>query len=91
MLPIMVEQEPTRERLEQLGVFGWPVWSCEVSVFSWNYEQREVCYLLEGEVVVTPEEGVPVELAAGDLVIFPAGLSCQWDVLKPVHKHYRFG
>jgi uncharacterized cupin superfamily protein len=42
-------------------------------------------------VVVTPDDGVPVEIAAGDLVVFPAGMSCCWEVLKPVRKHYRFG
>ena len=91
MLPIMVEQNPSKERLETLDVFSWPIWSCEASVFSWSYEQREVCYLLEGSVVVTPEGGAHVELCAGDLVIFPAGMSCQWEVEKPVRKHYRLG
>ena len=92
MLPIMVEQHPSQQRLEQLGVAQWPVWSCEVSEFPWTYQEREVCYLLEGEVLVTPDDdGVPVEIGAGDLVVFPAGLSCRWQVLKPVRKHYRFG
>lgn len=91
MLPIMVEQNPSSERLEALGVFNWPIWSCDVSAFLWSYEQREDCYLLEGKVVVTPEDGAPVELAAGDLVVFPAGMSCQWDVSHAVRKHYRLG
>ncbi|SKA13848.1 hypothetical protein SAMN02745119_02811 [Trichlorobacter thiogenes] len=91
MLPIMVEQNPSKERLEALGVFDWPIWNCEVSDFPWSYEQREACYLLEGKVVVTPEDGAPVELSAGDLVVFPAGMSCQWEVEKPVRKHYRLG
>lgn len=91
MLPIMVEQNPSKERLAALGVFDWPTWSCEVSDFTWSYDQREVCYLLEGRVVVTPDDGAPVELSAGDLVVFPAGMSCQWEVEKPVRKHYRLG
>lgn len=92
MLPIMVEQHPSAERLEQLGVLDWPVWSGEVSAFPWQYDQREVCYLLEGQAVVTPaDDGAPVEIAAGDLVVFPAGMVCQWEVLQPVRKHYRCG
>lgn len=91
MLPIMVEQNPSPTRLEALGVFNWPIWSCEVSDFPWHYDQREVCYLLEGKVVVTPEDGAPLELEAGDLVVFPAGMSCQWEVEKAVRKHYRLG
>jgi uncharacterized cupin superfamily protein len=91
MLPIMVEQQPSQKCLDRLGVSSWPVWSCEVSEFSWHYEQREVCYLLEGEVVVTGDEGASVDIAAGDLVSFPAGLACKWTVLKPVRKQYRLG
>jgi len=91
MLPIMVEQKPSRERLEQLGVFSWPILNIELSEFTKFYGQREVCYLLEGEVVVNPEDGVPVELRAGDLVVFPAGLNCRWDVLAPVSRHVRIG
>jgi len=26
----------------------------------------------------------------GDLVTFPAGLSCTWDVKKALRKHYQF-
>ncbi len=90
-MEIRVESAPDEERLAALGVYDWPLWSCEVSRFPWTYDETETCYLLEGEVVVTPEGGVPVRIRAGDLVTFPAGLSCHWDVRAPVRKHYRFG
>jgi len=32
-----------------------------------------------------------VRIGTGDLVTFPKGLSCQWEVRSPVRKHYRFG
>jgi len=91
MSEIRIERDPPRERLESLGVEGWPVWSCGVSTFPWTYDETETCYLLEGEVVVTPEGGEPVTIRAGDLVTFPRGLSCTWEVLSPVRKHYSFG
>ena len=47
--------------------------------------------LLEGEVTVTPEGGEAVKFGAGDLVVFPAGMHCRWDVHKAVRKHYQFG
>tara|TARA_B100000212_G_scaffold228769_1_gene173737 strand:- start:238 stop:384 length:147 start_codon:yes stop_codon:yes gene_type:complete len=47
--------------------------------------------LLEGEVSVTPKRGVPVKFRAGDLVTFPAGMNCRWNVHQAVRKHYRFG
>ena len=50
----------------------------------------ETCYFLEGEVVVTPEGGEPVTVGQGDMVTFPRGISCTWDVRRPVRKHYTF-
>ena len=47
--------------------------------------------MLEGEVTVTPEGGNPVRFGVGDLVVFPQGMSCKWEVHKAVRKHYRFG
>lgn len=47
--------------------------------------------MLSGRVVVTPEGGEPVEIAAGDLATFPAGMSCTWDVKEAIRKHYKFG
>ncbi len=91
MSEIRIERDPPRERLEALGVEGWPIWTCAPSTFPWTYDAEETCYLLEGEVVVTPDGGEPVTIRAGDLVTFPKGLSCTWEVRRAVRKHYRFG
>ncbi|HZV98908.1 MAG TPA: cupin domain-containing protein [Methylophilaceae bacterium] len=91
MSAITVEHAPDDIRLRELGVTRWPTWSKEVSSFPWTYGEREIAYVLEGEVVVTPDGGQPVAFGAGDLVTFPAGMSCTWDVRKPLRKHYRFG
>lgn len=85
---IKVEREPVAKTLEELRVSSWPIWTKEVSEFPWTYDSEEICYLLEGEVVVTPEAGEPVEIRKGDLVTFPAGMSCTWKILSPVRKHY---
>ena len=90
-MTIKVERNPSSERLEKLGVPRWGIWSKEVSTFPWTYDEQEVCYVLEGEVIVTPDDGAPVSIAAGDLVTFPAGMSCVWEVRQAVRKHYRFG
>ena len=48
-----------RGDLEQQGVFSWPVWECAPSVFDWHYDQKESCFILEGEITVkTPHEEV---------------------------------
>lgn len=82
-------EKPTERDIASMT--SCPVWTKEQSVFDWEYDSSETCYLLEGEVRVTTADGDAVEFGAGDLVTFPAGLRCQWEVRKPVRKHYRFG
>lgn len=91
MSKIIVEHHPSEERLAQLGVNTWSTWSKEVSTFPWTYSEQEVAYVLEGEVTVTPKGGEPVSFGKGDLVTFPSGMACTWEVKKPLRKHYRFG
>ncbi len=91
MKKIEVVKKAGAEKQKEEGVRDWPVWSCGVSQFPWSYEEREVCYFLEGEVVVTPDGGEGVAIGAGDLVTFPEGMKCKWEVKKPVRKHYKFG
>jgi uncharacterized cupin superfamily protein len=38
-----------------------------------------------------PTDGAPVTLTVGDYVIFPAGMTCVWDITEPISKHYQFG
>lgn len=90
-MPIQLHPAPTPAQLSELGVEDWPTWGTGIARFPWTYDVEETCYLLEGEVVVTPEGGAPVTLRAGDWVTFPAGMSCTWDVRRPLRKHYRFG
>ena len=82
-------KKPTKEDLDKLGVESWGTWECDVSVFDWEYDTEETCYILDGQVVVKSDEG-ETEIKAGDLVTFRKGLRCVWDVKKPIRKHYRF-
>lgn len=83
-------ERPDEERLRELGVYNWPIWTKEESRFDWYYGETEMCYFLEGEVLVELPTGEKVEIRAGDLVTFPKGLSCTWEIKKPVRKHYTF-
>ena len=90
-LHINVEKSPAQSKLESLNVSKWPTWQKEVSTFDWTFHEQEIAYILEGEVTVTPKNGGnPVNFGVGDLVTFPAGLSCIWKVKKPLRKHYQF-
>ena len=91
MKNIKIERRVSNDRLTAQNVYSWPIWEKEVSCFPWSYDSEETCYFLEGEVVVTPDGGEPVSMGKGDLVTFPAGMSCVWDIRKNVKKHFQMG
>jgi uncharacterized cupin superfamily protein len=89
-LDILLERNPSPAKLDVIGVYDWPIWRKEVSEFPWSYDRQETCYVLRGRFIVTPERGEPQEFRRGDLITFPAGLSCTWKILEDVEKHYNF-
>jgi len=84
-------EKPDEKKLEELNVKSWPMWEKEPSTFPWEYTETETCYILEGRVKVKPEDGEEVEIKKGDLVTFPKGLKCTWNVIEKIKKHYNFG
>jgi uncharacterized protein len=82
-------QKLSKDELLEKGVFSWPVWEKEASVFDWQYDSCEQCYFLEGEVTVDADK-TSVSFGKGDFVTFPKGLSCTWKIKKAVKKHYQF-
>ncbi|THB65067.1 MAG: DUF861 domain-containing protein [Desulfovibrio sp.] len=90
MAEITIERGVAEDKLEQQGVFSWPVWSHDEAEFPWSYDETETCYFVEGEVTVTPQGGVPVTMGKGDLVTFPRGMACTWKITRAVRKHYIF-
>jgi uncharacterized cupin superfamily protein len=82
-------EKPRMTKLDELGIWDWPIWECEPSTFDWHYDRKETCYILEGEIKVKTGDG-EVSIGPGDFVIFPKGLDCIWTVIKPVRKHYSF-
>ena len=89
-MEIKVEHQPSLAHLNQLDVFNWPIWEKEISKFTWAYDDQKVCYFLAGNVIVTPHGGQAVQMGKGDLVTFPGGMSCVWEIISDVRKHYRF-
>ena len=84
--------KPAAGELEKLKVKSWGIWEKEVSTFDWSYDEQETCYIIAGQASVTSQDGkLKIEFKAGDLVQFPPGLSCIWEVIQPIKKHYKFG
>ncbi len=90
-MPIEVTQNPSQEIVDRLGCRSWPIWEKEPSTFPWHYDEKETCLILDGKVTVTPDGGEPVTFGKGDLVVFPQGMRCTWNVQEAVRKHYQFG
>jgi uncharacterized cupin superfamily protein len=87
MAEVSVTKNPSPDQLARLGTASWPIWEHPAASFPWHYDERETCHILEGEVTVTTADGDQVQFGAGDLVVFPEGLSCTWTIHKAVRKH----
>ena len=80
----------TQEKLKSLGVDSWSSWSCGISEFDWEYDSDERCYVQKGRAIITTEEGDKIEIKEGDIVLFPKGLRCSWNIVESIEKTYRF-
>lgn len=87
-LEIKVEK-PSQEELKSLGVDNWSPWECNPESFDWEYSCDETAYVLEGKVKIETPTG-EVEINQGDLVHFPKGLKCTWNVINKIRKVYTF-
>ncbi|KAI3977268.1 hypothetical protein MKX01_009237 [Papaver californicum] len=86
---IKIQTNPDEPKLTSLGVRSWPKWEGPPSTFPWTFTSNETCYLLKGKVKVTPDGYNDfVEIGAGDLVVFPKGMKCTWEISEAVDKHY---
>lgn len=84
-------EKPNDGQLSSMGVNSWPIWKKGVSHFGWSYDDTEICYILEGCAKVQPEGGEAVEFGPGDMVTFPKGMKCTWEIKKAVKKYYKIG
>jgi uncharacterized cupin superfamily protein len=86
---MMKVKKPSAEEIEM--AFEWDTWCREPSSFSWYYDEKETCYILEGHAAVNDGQGHGIEFGPGDWVEFEQGLECTWTITKAIRKKYRFG
>lgn len=82
-------RKPTEEERKEAET--WPIWEKEESEFPWEYDDKETCLIIEGDIDVTNEEGEKFHIKQGDYVEFPKDMRCTWKINKAVRKHYNFG
>ena len=64
------------------------IWECTPGKVSMTYDEWEFCHFIEGEAILTNQDGKSWTLKAGDGFIIPAGFSGTWETIKKVRKHY---
>jgi uncharacterized cupin superfamily protein len=69
----------------------WNDWNKEVSEFPWFYSESETCYILEGEAIVSDNNGNQIRFRKGDMVHFEQGVECTWKIVSDIRKKYLFG
>ena len=90
-MKILVKSPCSASLIIQYGIKNWPIWECEPSNFTWDYNEKEICLIIEGEANIKTEAGENYFIKSGDLVKFPLGLSCKWQITKRIKKHFRLG
>lgn len=85
----MKVSKPTLQQIQ--ATKSWGTWGKEESIFPWYYDDKETCYILQGEAEVTDNDGNKIKFGPGDLVEFEEGLECTWKIKKTIKKKYKFG
>lgn len=62
------------------------VWECTPGRFNWHYNKDEILVVLSGDATITNDKGEERRFQAGDVVFFPAGVSCTWVVKNRIRK-----
>lgn len=86
------KKRPTKEELDKLKIKEWGIWSSPPPPgFDWEYDEKEIFYILEGEAEIISGSD-KISFTAGDLVtVYPATGKCRWNVKSTIKKHYKFG
>jgi uncharacterized cupin superfamily protein len=63
-------------------------WSSTVGKWRIEYTEHEFCHLLEGQVVLTADDGRAWRFGPGDAWVIPAGFSGTWETVEPATKRY---
>ncbi len=90
-MKVLIQSPCSASLIIKYGIKNWPIWECGISEFTWHYNEKEICLIIQGEANIQSEAGEIYIIKSGDLVEFPEGISCEWQITKPIKKHYRLG
>jgi uncharacterized protein len=79
----------TRPALEnEAKGFYTGVWASSVGKWAISFTENEFCYLLEGHVRLTADDGTVSEFRAGEAFTIASGFKGSWETIEPVRKIY---
>ena len=90
-MKIIIKSPCRASLIIQYGIKNWPIWECEPRNFSKFYTEKEISLIIAGEAKIITEKGESYFIKSGDLVEFPKGFNCEWQIFKSIKKHYRLG
>jgi uncharacterized cupin superfamily protein len=89
-------EEATGPAMQTSGLTLWAdehgadtgIWECTPGPSRWRLETNELVHVLSGSMTVTPDGGDPLEVHAGDVLLFPRGWTGTWDIHETLRKVY---
>lgn len=64
------------------------VWECTPGVWRRKITQQEFCHFISGRCTFVPDEGEPIEINAGDAIMFPENSMGVWHIHETVRKSF---
>ena len=64
------------------------IWESEPGCWKIIYDEDEFCHILEGESIITGNDGESFTVRAGDAFVIPKGFEGTWNVVTRTRKQY---
>ena len=56
-MKVIITSPCSASTIIQYGMKSWPIWECEPSKFQWNYDDKEICFIIEGQAKISTKNG----------------------------------
>ena len=64
------------------------VWACTPGRWRRQIVQQEFCHFIAGRCTFIPDVGEPIEIQAGDAILFPANTCGIWEIQETLRKSF---
>lgn len=85
---LIAQQSTAQDQTSETISASIGIWESSPGKFKRHIANREFSHIVKGLCIFTPEGGEPVELQAGDAVLFPANCEGTWEIKEDFRKTY---